>query len=84
MCTDAEIKVSGANQKPVSADSIPEVVVQVESDGSVGLSDGYSCAEISRYLEETEGGGGGGGRGGGELILCWASAQVGGEVNTGQ
>lgn len=61
-------------------------MVEVDGDGGVRLSDGHSCTEISRHLEEAEGGRRGeGGRGGGaEVIICQAGAQVGGEVDAGQ
>lgn len=60
----------------------PEVVVEVDGDSGVGLSDGHGRAEVGRHLQEAEGGRGG--EGGDNVVLEQASAQVGGEVDGGQ
>lgn len=59
-------------------------MVEVHSDGSVGLGDSYSCAEISRHLQEAEGGRGAGRSAGDEVVLHQPGAQVGVEVDAGQ
>lgn len=59
-------------------------MVEVHGDSSVGLGDSYSCAEISRHLQEAEGGRGEGRRPGDEVVLHQPGAQVGVEVDAGQ
>lgn len=59
-------------------------MVEVHGNSSVGLGEGYSCAEISRHLQEAEGGRGEGRSAGDEVVLQQPGAQVGLEVDAGQ
>lgn len=67
-------------RKTTNGTGVPEVVVKVDGDGRARPGDGYSCAEISRDLQEAEGGGGGGE----EVVVGQAGAQVSREVDVGQ